>query len=156
VIGQLITSAIVGVYSGAVLAFLGVPAPAMLGVMTALLDIVPTIGVIIAITLTCLLALTVSLSATMWVAVAFAIYQALENYVLSPLIYGKRMRLSNLAVILSVAVGAKLAGIIGIILALPIAAAYPVIEQIWLKRYLGEETIEEHQAIQETPAKDLS
>ena len=43
------------------------------------------------------------------------------------------MELSNVAVILAFAVGAALAGVIGALIALPLAAAYPAIERIWLR-----------------------
>lgn len=48
------------------------------------------------------------------------------------LVYGSQLRLSNLAVLLAFAVGAELGGVVGALLALPVAAIYPVVEDIWL------------------------
>ena len=67
---------------------------------------------------------------------------------ISPWAYGDRMKLSNLAVILAFVIGAQLAGVIGALIALPIAAIYPAIERIWLRQQVGEETVREHQAIE--------
>ena len=59
------------------------------------------------------------------------------------------MRLSNLAVILAFVVGAEVAGVIGALIALPIAAIYPAIEEIWLREKLGDETVKEHTEIEQ-------
>ena len=69
----------------------------------------------------------------------------MENYLISPWAYGDRLKLSNVAVILAFAVGAELAGVIGALIALPIAAAYPAIERIWLREQLPDDTVREHQ-----------
>jgi predicted PurR-regulated permease PerM len=73
-------------------------------------------------------------------------YDFIENYLLAPHVYGSRLRLSKLAVLLSFAIGAQLAGVIGALLALPLAAIYPTIEKLWLRRTLGDDVIEAHQA----------
>jgi hypothetical protein len=49
----------------------------------------------------------------------------IENYLIAPRVYGNRLKLSNVAVILAFAVGAPVAGMLGVVIALPIAAAYP-------------------------------
>jgi putative heme transporter len=148
VIGQIITSLLFAAFSGTVLWAVGVPAYYIVAVLAAILDVVPILGITITLVLACLLTMTVSATAAIWVGIAFLVYHGIENYLLIPLIYGTRMRLSNLAVILALAVGAELGGVIGVLLALPIAAAYPVIERIWLKKYLGKEVVEEHRAIE--------
>ena len=71
-------------------------------------------------------------------------YHFIENYFIAPKVYGNQLRLSNLAVLMSFAVGAELGGVIGALLALPIAAAYPAVERIWLRERLEEDTVEKH------------
>ena len=83
----------------------------------------------------------------------YIVYHAIENYVIAPLVYGDRLRLSNVSVVLAFAVGAELAGVVGAVIALPIAAAYPAIERIWLKNRLGNQVIAEHEALETTTAK---
>jgi len=75
-----------------------------------------------------------------------------ENYVIAPWAYGDRLKLSNLAVILAFAIGAALAGVIGALIALPVAAVYPAIEQIWLRDALADDTVAEHRAIEHRKA----
>jgi predicted PurR-regulated permease PerM len=58
------------------------------------------------------------------------------------------MRLSDVAVILAFAVGAELAGVIGALIALPVAALYPTIERIWLREQLPEDTVREHRELE--------
>ena len=61
--------------------------------------------------------------------------------------YGTELRLSNLAVLISFAVGAELGGVVGALLALPIAAAYPAVERIWLAERLAPDTVEKHEKL---------
>jgi predicted PurR-regulated permease PerM len=75
----------------------------------------------------------------------YVFYHVIESYVIVPKIYGDRLKLSTVAVVVAFAIGAELGGVIGAILALPIAAIYPSIERIWLGRYLGDDVVEDHQ-----------
>src|SRR4051812_37083000 len=75
-------------------------------------------------------------------------YHPIENYLIVPKVYGNRLRLSDLVVLLSVLAGSYLAGIPGAILVLPLVAAYPTLERIWLADYVGRETIAKHEASQ--------
>jgi predicted PurR-regulated permease PerM len=95
-----------------------------------------------------LLALTVSPSTALIVVAFYVSYNALESYVIAPRVYGERMRLSDVAVILAFAAGAELAGVIGALIALPIAALYPTIEEIWLRDRLPRGTVREHRALE--------
>jgi len=81
------------------------------------------------------------------VVVLYGAYHAIENYFIAPWVYGDRLRLSNVAVVLAFAIGASLAGVVGALIALPIAAAYPAIERIWLRERLGDRVVKEHAAI---------
>jgi len=67
--------------------------------------------------------------------------------VIVPRIYGQRLRLSTLAVILALLAGSTLQGLIGAVLVLPLVAAYPIIERIWLAKYLGQDLIRDHNAL---------
>ena len=61
--------------------------------------------------------------------------------------YGSRLQLSNVAVLLAFAVGAELGGVAGALLALPLAAVYPAIERIWLREPLGDDVVREHDGL---------
>jgi predicted PurR-regulated permease PerM len=142
------TSMFATVFALAMLSILHVPAALLLAVLAGVLDFVPVLGFIVAAVPALLLAATVSSSTALLVALLYLLYHAIENYVIAPRVYGDRLRLSNLAVIIGFAVGAELAGVIGALIALPVAAMYPTVERIWLREQVGEQTVREHRAIE--------
>ncbi len=145
--GQLISSLLCGAFTLALLTFLGVPAALPLAVAAALLDVVPILGTIALTLASTTLALTVSPAVAGIVFAANVGYQLFENYVIVPRVYGQSMRLSTLAVILALMVGGLLQGVLGAFLVLPLAAAYPIIERIWLRKYLGKDVVTDHTAL---------
>jgi len=97
VLGQFITSCLVGVFAFTVLMVFKVPGALMLALLAALFDIVPILGFFCSGVPAVLLALSVSSSAAFWVAILYAIYHAIENYFIVPKVYGNRLRLSTLS-----------------------------------------------------------
>jgi predicted PurR-regulated permease PerM len=67
------------------------------------------------------------------VLVFFIVYQQLENHVLQPLVYSRTVQLSPLAILISVLIGAKLAGVLGALGAIPVAGTIQVLFQEWLR-----------------------
>ncbi|CAN5512057.1 AI-2E family transporter [soil metagenome] len=132
VLGQLATSLAFGIFTFAVLSFANVPQALFLALLAAIMDAVPLVGVFIATIPAVLLALTVSVPAAIVVLAAYVIYQQFENYVLAPRVYRGTLQISSFAVLLAVLIGSQLLGIVGALLALPVAAAIPVIERIWI------------------------
>lgn len=147
--GQLITSAIAGVLTGALLFWFDVPAVLPLAVLAALCDVIPFLGILVIMFVASALSLTVSPWAAVVVALALAAYHVFEAYVVIPAVYGKKLELSTLAVILALLVGGVLGGILGAVLVLPFVAAYPIIERIWLHEYLSPEVLEDHGALED-------
>jgi predicted PurR-regulated permease PerM len=143
--GNAITSALAAVVAYVFLIALKVPAALLLALLTGLLDFVPIIGIFLSALPMVLLAFTVST----WVGIATAIfnvvYNVVENYYISPRVYGNEMRLSDLAVILAFGVGAELGGVVGALIALPIVAMYPAVERIWLRDRLGDAAVDHRQ-----------
>ncbi len=131
VVGQTITSLLFGIFAFAVLVLADVPGALLLAVLAGVLDAVPLVGVPAATIPAVLLALTVSLPRAAVVLGLYVAYQQVENYLIVPRIYGKSLRVSSIGILLAVVVGGQLLGIVGILLALPLAAAIPVIERIW-------------------------
>lgn len=132
VVGQLLTSLLFGIYAFTVLTLAGVPQAVFLALVAALLDAVPVIGAFIATVPAFLLALTISTPAAIAVLVAYTAYQQVENYFIVPRVYRGTMQISAFAVLVAVLVGGELLGVVGILLALPLAAAIPVIEKVWI------------------------
>ena len=77
--------------------------------------------------------LIVTPAAGIVVVVFFILYQQLENHLLQPVIYGRTVQLSPLAVLISILVGAELAGIIGALAAIPVAGSIQVVVNDWLE-----------------------
>jgi predicted PurR-regulated permease PerM len=132
-----------------VLAALHVPAALILGVLAGVLDLIPVLGFLVFMATAMVVAASVSMATALTVLLAYSVYHFFENYYLVPRVYGEQLRLSNVAVLLAFAVGAELGGVIGALMALPIAAAYPAVERIWLREYLAPDTVAEHARIEQ-------
>jgi len=148
--GQFLISALYGVFTLGVLAVLRVPAALPLALLAAICDVVPVLGVLVSMAPAALLAMTVSPFAAFAVVASYLLYHLLENSVIIPWIYGRRLRLSSLAVFVTLVVGVSLFGIAGVIL-LPIVAAYPAIERVWLADHLSDEVLADHSALENAP-----
>jgi predicted PurR-regulated permease PerM len=150
VIGNVATSLFAGGTVFIALTLLHVPAALLLGVLAFVCDFVPVLGFIVSSVPAVLLALTVSPATALVVASVYVAYHMAENYLIGPRVYGGQLRLSNLAVLLAFAVGAELFGILGALLALPVAAMYPCVEDVWLRDYLGRDAVETHRRIEKS------
>jgi predicted PurR-regulated permease PerM len=125
--GNLVISFIAGLSTTVVLFIVGVPYAVALGVIVALLDLIPLAGATIAAVLVGLVAFIHSIVAGIVVVAFFIAYQQLENHVLQPLVYGRTVQLSPLAVLLSVLVGAEVFGIVGALAAIPVGGSAQVV-----------------------------
>jgi predicted PurR-regulated permease PerM len=132
VTGNLLISLIAGVLTTVVLLILGVPYAVALGLIVAILDLIPLAGATIAAILIGIVAFIHSIPAGIIVIVFFIVYQQVENHVLQPVVYGRTVELSPLAVLISILIGAELAGIIGALGAIPVAGSIQVIVNDWL------------------------
>jgi len=130
-VGQLITSAAFGIFAFIVCTALSVPQAILLAVLAFIFDAVPIIGAFLATIPAVLLALTVSPTAAAIVLVLYVIYQQVENQFIVPRVYRQTLQISAFGVLIAVVVGAQLLGVIGALIALPVAAAIPVIERVW-------------------------
>ena len=119
---QILLSFIMALIVGIGLWILGIKYAFLIAVIVGILEIVPYVGPIVAGGLATLLALSQSAVLGLWTLIFFIAAQQLENHVLVPLLIRKLVGLNPVAVILAILVGAKLGGILGILLAVPIAA----------------------------------
>ena len=142
--GQAITCFICGGVALTTLLLLHVPAAVPLAVLAFLCDLVPVVGTIVMTVPAVLLALIVSPVAAITVLAVYLAYHFIESYLIIPRVYGKQMRLSTLTVLLAVTAGGTLQGPAGAVLILPFVAAYPIVERIWLRDKLPDDTVEKH------------
>jgi putative heme transporter len=121
--GQALTSALIGGFTYALLLILHVPNALILAILAGFTDLIPYIGPVLATAAPVLFALSKGVPAAIIVLVALVLYEELESRLIVPRVYGKTLRLSPVAVTIALLVGGKLFGILGALLALPIAAA---------------------------------
>ncbi len=132
VAGNLAISVLAGALSAVLLLVLGVPYAIALGLIVGLLDLIPLAGATIAAVIVSSIAFVDSTRNGAIVLVFFVLYQQLENHVIQPLVYGRTVQLSPLAVLVAVLIGAELAGILGALGAIPVAGAIQVLLRDWL------------------------
>ena len=125
--GQLITSVAFAAFTFLLLAACGVRNALALALLAGLLDVIPFIGGLLATGPVVLTALGRGSSTAVVVLVCMLVYQVFENKVLVPRVYGHALRLSPVTVILALIAGGTLLGVMGALLALPIAAGLQMI-----------------------------
>ncbi len=133
VTGNLLISLIAGALTAIVLAIMGVPYAIALGLIVGILDLIPLAGATIAAIIVGAVAFLHSVPAGIVVIAFFLIYQQVENHILQPVVYGRTVQLSPLAVLIAVLIGAELAGVLGALAAIPVAGALQVIFLDWLR-----------------------
>ncbi|MBB5159315.1 AI-2E family transporter [Saccharopolyspora phatthalungensis] len=121
-LGNLITSLIAGTTSFIWLVIFGVPFPLLLAVLVALLDLVPVAGTILAGVIVTLVSLTVSVPVALATVAFLVVYRIVEDYLLVPKIIGRAVQVPAAATVVAVLLGAALLGIIGALIAIPVAA----------------------------------
>lgn len=144
VVGQAITSGLCAAFVWLVLTILHVPMALLLGVLAGVFDVLPIIGFFLSVLPAVAVGLTVSVKTAVLVFAFHVAYNLVENYFIVPKVYGDKLKLSNLAVLLAITVAALLAGVTGAIVVLPLVAAYPVFERLWLARRLPPDAVAEH------------
>jgi predicted PurR-regulated permease PerM len=147
IVANFVTSVLAFLYTLAWLAVLGIPAALVLAVLAFVCDFIPVVGFFIACAPAVVMAATKSPAMALSMIPIYGAYHFIENYLIGPKIYGGRLRLSNVAVLIAFAIGAELGGVVGALLAMPIAATYPTIEKLWLRDQLGDDVVAEHEAV---------
>jgi predicted PurR-regulated permease PerM len=132
VAGALTIAAIAGVSGYIVLSILGVPFRAPLAVILGLFSLIPLVGATIAAVLVGLVTLFANFpTATIAWAVWAILYQQLENHVIQPQIQRRTVNVHPFVVVVSVLMGASLLGILGAIIAIPVAASIQILLREW-------------------------
>ncbi len=129
--GQLILSIIIGVLSYALLFLLQIPYALPLAILAGIMEVIPVIGPIIS-AIPAILIAYVSLPSPAFAAVVAAGYlaiQQLENHIIVPQVMKRAVGLNPLVVILAIAIGGRLLGIPGALLAVPITVVGQIIAE---------------------------
>lgn len=128
-LGLIIEMGIVAAANSLVLLVIGVEYPIFLGIFSAILNIIPYVGILSGIIFTVLVTLTTSnnLSDILWIVVSFEIIHFIDSNFLMPRIVGSKVRVNALVTIIGVVIGGTLIGLPGIFLALPVIAILKII-----------------------------
>lgn len=129
--GQLFVSLVVGVLVFIGLWALGVKYSLFLGLLAGILELIPYVGPILTGIVAFLIGLEDSLSLGIYVVILFTIIQQVENHVLVPLVMRYTTTLNPVVVIVALLVGGEAFGVIGLILAVPIAVLFQEIVEEW-------------------------
>ena len=127
VFGQALVSLSFGIFTFITMTLAGAPEPLLIAVLAAFLDAIPMIGATLATIPAVLLALTVSVPTALIVLAVFVVYQQVENNLIAPRAFRNTLKISPLVVLIAVSFGSALFGVLGAMLALPLAAALPAL-----------------------------
>jgi predicted PurR-regulated permease PerM len=128
VAGNLLISVIAGAVTTVILTATSVPYAIALGLVVAIFDLVPLVGATIGTIIVGVVALsTQGVLIALIVVAAMIVYQQIENNLLQQLVYHRTVKLSPLAIALSVAAGAQLGGVVGALLGIPVAGSIKVV-----------------------------
>lgn len=140
-LGQGTLCLLFGIFTFIVLTVADVPQALLLAVVAAVTDAIPNVGIIIATIPAVLVALSVSIPTAITVFALYMAYQAFENYLLSPRVFGKTLQVNPFAILVGILIGGTILGILGVLLALPVTAAIPVLERV-IRADIHEDDIE--------------
>jgi predicted PurR-regulated permease PerM len=127
-LGNIVISVIAGTVVGVTAVIIDAPSPVVLALIVGLFDLIPQVGSAIAAFIVCIVTLVGSgLPDALILLAVILVYQQLENYLIQPAVMKQAVSLSGFATIAVVMLGGALLGVVGAILAVPVAASVKVI-----------------------------
>jgi predicted PurR-regulated permease PerM len=138
VLGNFLTSVIAGAGTYFWMLAFGIPYPLLLGMFVAFLDLIPVVGSTVGGAVVTLVALTVSLPVAIATLAFYIAYRLAEDYLIVPRIMGRTVQVPAIVSLVAVLIGGVLLGIIGALVAIPVAAAVRLLLNEILIRRLDE------------------
>jgi predicted PurR-regulated permease PerM len=127
IVGNLIVSVIAGVVTWVGLTLIGVPYALALAAWVAITDLIPVLGALLGAAGVAAVAVVQSPEALLWSMILLFAYQQVENFLIAPRVMNRAVDLSPATVIIALMVGGSLAGLVGALLALPLAALIKIV-----------------------------
>jgi predicted PurR-regulated permease PerM len=132
VLGNVTISVLATIATWIVLSILNVPYALSLGFVVGFFDLIPLVGATLGAIVVAFATVTVDFPTATLVWITFIIvWQRFEDYVVQPMVYGRSLRVNPIVTIVSVLAGAALLGILGALLAIPVAAAIQIVLKDW-------------------------
>ena len=125
--GNLFISLIAGTITLVTLLIMHVPYPYALAALVALFDLIPLVGAAAGTVVVGVIALSQGITAAAVVVGVLLLYQFIEGHIIQPLVYSRSIKLSPLMIIIASLVGAEVGGIVGVLLAIPVAAVLQIV-----------------------------
>lgn len=147
--GQLLVAVIVGIASSVGMWLIDLPFWLLIGILAGFLNLIPFLGPIVGGALAVLVALLNGDPwQAVWAVVIFVIIQQIDNHIVTPMIQRTRVQLSPLVIVLALVVGGSLAGLLGVLIAVPLTAAIRIlVGHVWRTRVLGQSWKEASEAM---------
>lgn len=158
--GQLLVALIVGVLSSIGMWLIDLPFWLIIGIVAGFLNLIPFLGPIVGGALAALVALLNGDPwQAVWAVVIMTAVQQVDNHLITPMVQRARVHLSPLVIVLALIIGGALAGLLGVLVAIPATAAIRiVVGHLWRTRVLGQSWVEASEAMIEVtdPPERLS
>jgi len=147
--GQILVAVIVGVMSSIGMALIGLPFWLLIGIISGFLNLIPFLGPTVGGALAALVALLDGDPwQALWAVLIMVIIQQIDNHVITPVVQRARVNLSPLVIILALVIGGSLAGLLGVLVAVPATAAIRIlVGHFWRTRVLGQSWREASEAM---------
>ncbi len=134
-LGQLTAMTFIAVFWAISLSIIGVPFALLIGIFSGLISFIPYVGALISIVVPILLALISDPFTVVWVILAFFIIQQIEGNLLQPIVMSRAVDLHPALVVFAILIMGTLFGLVGVLLAVPLVAAFQVlVRELWVQR----------------------
>ena len=140
--GQILLMLVIGAATSLGLWILGVKYSLVLGILAGVLEIVPIVGPIFAGTIAFLVAISESWILGLYIIILFLVIQQAESHLLVPFVMKKTVGISPVVVVIALLAGSQIAGLIGIILAVPTAVVLQEVIEDWGRKKLKTQRLE--------------
>ena len=136
---------IVGILVTIAMSIMGIKYAPLLGFFIGLFNIIPYVGAIIAVSVSALITLiTGGLTQAIWMLIVVVILQQIDANIINPKIVGQSLEVSPLLVLLAVTVGGAYFGMLGIFLAVPVAAIIKIITEDYVNYKLAKKQLQKN------------
>jgi predicted PurR-regulated permease PerM len=153
--GQIITSVAITAFTLVLLTALGVPDALAIAIFAGLTDVVPFIGGLLASAPAVVASIGNGAPTAIGVVAAMFVYQEFETRILVPRLYGRVLRMSPALVLVALLIGGSLLGILGALLALPVAAGLQMIVKEMRVELPGEDVDDTKQRARDEKAEQV-